>query len=47
MDNHYMDMKWLLNYIDAFPEDTPSQVLARLALVIMAWHKEQEARIND
>ena len=39
-----IDEKWLLNYIDALPEDTPSQVLSRLALVNMfvAWQKERE-----
>lgn len=44
-----IDEKWLLNYIDALPEDTPSQVLSRLALVHMfvAWQKEQESRTTE
>lgn len=41
--------QWLLNYIDALPEDTPSQVLSRLALINMgaAWQKEQASRTNE
>ena len=40
-----IDEKWLFDYIDALPEDSPS----RIALVNMyvAWRKEQELRTNE
>ena len=46
---YMIDEKWLLNYIDALQEDTPSQVLSRLALINMvaAWQKEQASRTNE
>lgn len=49
MNNDCIDMKWLLNYINALPENTPSQIQTRFALInmIVAWQKEQKAQTNN
>ena len=49
MNNYCIDMKWLLNYVNALPENTPSQLQTRFALInmIVAWQKEQASRANN
>ena len=40
-----IDEKWLFDYIDALPEDSPSRIV--LVNMYVAWRKEQESRTNE
>lgn len=39
-----IDEKWLFDYIDALPKDSPSCIA--LVNMYVAWRKEQESRTN-